>query len=78
MPVASRGPTARSWRSRRRSGRGTPTTNTLTYGGDTFHLGDTINAGGGNGEFPSDVHFPAGCDVNNNSTGFLIQATSLK
>ena len=53
-------------------------TNTLTYGGDTFHLGDTINAGGGNGEFPSDVNFPPGCDVTNNSTGFLIQATSLK
>jgi hypothetical protein len=55
-----------------------PDTYTLTYGGDTFHVGDTINAGGGNGEFPSDVIFPPGCDVNNNSTGFLIQATSLK
>lgn len=50
---------------------------TLEYGGATFAVGDTINAGGGGGSLPDDATVPAGCDLEEGAAVFLVQSTSL-
>jgi hypothetical protein len=50
---------------------------TLEYGGETFAMGDTINAGGGGGSLPDDATIPAGCELEDGAAVFLIQTTAL-
>ena len=50
---------------------------TLTFGGATYTVGDTINAGGGGGSIPRDATVPDSCDVPSDGAVFLIQSSSL-
>lgn len=52
-------------------------TETLTYGGADFEMGDTINAGGGGGSLPDDATIPAACGLEDGQAVFMIQTTSL-
>mgnify|MGYP005811390217 CR=1 FL=1 len=50
---------------------------TLEYGGETFAVGDTINAGGGGGSLPEGATVPAGCDLADDGAVWLVQTTTL-
>ena len=51
---------------------------TLTYGGKTYAVGDTIHTGGGGASVPRDATVPDSCDVPSDGAVFLIQTTSLE
>ena len=53
-------------------------TNTLTYGGKDYAVGDTINApGGGGATLPKGATVPAGCDLPADASFWMIQSPNI-